>query len=579
MKVSLLFFLVFISALYTSAQNYTDYLGAGHTIGITVTTGHTQNANNRGDKLVDGFPITDAALLADASRFLAQATLGYDYNMIEMAAAMGYEAWLDEQFALPRNAILDQMVEVATNGNGFDGPVFELDASMDQFRYAWWDNHMKNPDMLRHKMNYVLSQIFVVSAFGSDLFEDIGDFSSVYYDVLGQNTFGNFRTLLSEVSLNPMMGIYLSHLNNPRSDPANNIHPDENYAREVMQLFSIGLYELNPDGSRRLDANGNVIPTYNNEDIREFAKIFTGFGDGGRMGEWGGFGTGSLRESGRAPMIMYEEHHEPGQKFLLNGQVVPAGQTGMQDFNAAMDNLFNHPNVGPFIGKALIQFLVSSNPSPAYIERVSRTFDANCNGVRGDMKAVIKAILLDPEARSCNALANPTGGMLREPIVRYTNFLKAFQFRANPYFEVFLGRWYEATGQIPLFASTVFNFFQPNFQPNGPIANQNLVAPVFQIHNSSTSIGFVNQTDDWTLKEEALRTDSQVAMDLSAEMALANTPAALVDRLSLLLAAGQISPASKSIIVNALNQLNGPADRVNMAIYLILISPDYAILK
>ncbi len=587
-KILILLCSCFVCCL-VNAQTYTDYVGAGHNIGVTVTTSHDQNPNNDGSTSVDGFPVTNPDALADASRFLAQATLGYNYEMIQMTAAMGYEAWLDEQFSLPRLSMMDHMLAVANTEPEFDDEG-NITASMYTFRSAWWEQSMRNPDALRHKINYALSQIFVISAFGSDLFEDIGQLSASYYDVLGQHAFGNYRNLLNDVSLHPSMGLYLNHMNNPKSDPANNIHPDENYAREVMQLFSIGLYELNPDGTRILDGDDNFIPTYNNNDIREFAKVFTGFGDGHPEGAWGAFSEGNISEAATIPMKLYPEYHETGPKYLLNGQVVPAGQSGTQDFSDAIDNLHNHPNIGPFIGKAMIQFLISSNPSPEFVGRITEVFNDNGQGIRGDMQAVVKAILLDPEARDCNAINQPTSGKLREPIIRYTNFLSAFNVAPIELtFNSFMNGWHGSTGQIPLFSPSVFNFYQPEFQPNGPIASQDLFAPVFQIHNSSTSIGYINKVDDWVFRDAPMvfeanpddpeEEEASAIVDLSAEIAIANDPTALVDRLNILLAAGQLSDNTKTIIIDAITSLTDPAERVDLAIYLVLISPDYAILK
>ncbi|MEM9823561.1 MAG: DUF1800 family protein, partial [Bacteroidota bacterium] len=497
--------------------------------------------------------------------------------------------WLDEQFALPRLNAFDVAEQMSASLNGEEDLL-----GMIEFRSAWWNLIMKNPDLLRQRINYILSQIFVVSAFGSDLFEDHSSLSSVYYDVLGSNAFGNYRNLLSGVSRNVSMGIYLSHMNNPKSDPANNIHPDENYAREVMQLFSIGLYELNNDGTRKTDGNGQLIPTYDNNDIREFAKIFTGFSNGLPNGQFGvPVGEGeALDDIVVVPMKMYDAWHEPGVKNLLNGQVVAAGQSGMQDFEAAMDNLYHHPNVGPFIGKALIQFLVSANPSPAYVDRVANTFNDNGEGQRGDLKAVIKAILLDPEARTCDALNQATSGKLREPILRYTGFLKAFNTQSNIDWLLHpMDDWGEEVGQIPVYATSVFNFYQPEFQPNGPVATQNLVAPVFQIHNSSSSIGFINEVNRWTFMDIPFGYldwlsnnfpnlgNISILPNFTDEMALVADAPALIDRLDLLLACGQLSESSKAIIVDAVNQATTPEDKLDLALYLIMVAPDYAILK
>ncbi|MEO1518935.1 MAG: DUF1800 family protein [Bacteroidota bacterium] len=560
---------------YLGAQVYHDYLGAGHVIGINVTTSHDEDSE--GDGTIDGFPITDEVLLKDASRFLAQATMGYDFATIRMAAAMGYESWLDEQFSLPGVDMAQAVLKIASSYPEEEEEGIPL--GHDMFRRAWLYTVLTQQDLLRHRINHALSQIFVVSAFGSDLFEDHAQLIGGYYNVLNKHTFGNYEELLMDVTLNGAMGIYLSHFNNPKADPAQNIHPDENYAREVMQLFSIGLYELNPDGTRKLTASNQPIPTYNNDDIREFAKIFTGLGEGHPGGQWGTTEVTQPNLHALYPMRMYEEGHQQGPKVLLNGTVVPAGQSGMQDIASAINNLHQHPNVGPFIGKALIQFLVSANPSPAYVQRVAAAFNNNGQGVRGDMKAVIKAILLDEEARNCRPLDNATAGKLREPIVRYTGLLRAFPSElVSQYVNSFLESWQESTSQAPYFSPSVFNFYQPEFQPNGPIAGQNLVAPVFQIHNSSTAVGYVNEVNSWTFGEEPLP-ETDFFFDLEQELELAEEPADLINHLDILLACGQLSDATKNTLVNAISQLDEGEDRLLMALYLILMAPDFAILK
>ncbi|MEM6803661.1 MAG: DUF1800 family protein [Bacteroidota bacterium] len=577
MKAFLTLALIFSSWSCLLAQIYTDFLGAGHSFGVNVSTSNNANPSNDGSKSIDGFQVTDSAALANASRFLAQASLGYDYETIEMVAAMGFEGWLDEQFSLPRQSFTDLAVEIAAIG--------ERGTGIPNFRSGWWNYAFRTPDQLRQRITYNLSEIFVVSGFGNALFKDVYNLSNAYYDVLGENSFGKYRSLLSAVSRNASMGIYLSHLNNPKADTVNNIHPDENYAREVMQLFSIGLYELNEDGSHKLDGNGNSIPTYDNEDIREYAKIFTGFGNGGAGGLWGRIpdyqAIAEFNSFVRTPMRIYDQWHDTGAKNLLNGQMVPAGQTGIQDFQDAMDNLSNHPNVGPFIGKALIQFLVSSNPSPQYIQRISQIFNNNGQGVRGDMSAVLKAILLDPEARNCTPTTNQTAGKLREPILRYTGLIKAFNPRINMNQGLIvddMSGWQRSVGQSPMYSRSVFNFFLPSYQPQGELARANLSAPVFQIHNSSTSVAYINYVDFMTAEEIYLEGSNPI-LDMSDELSLVNNPNALVDRLNLLLACGQLSAASQSIIANAISQVRDPLDKLSMALYLVLISPDYAVLK
>ena len=565
------------------SQDYTDFIGAGHKNGITVTTSH--NANSTGVTTIDGFQNHNDSSLKDASRFLAQASMGYDFETIENVATMGYETWIKEQMLLPMHTTVDAVNNIKR--------VYEETILPDElygfleFRSAWWNIILNNPDLLRQKVTWCLSQIFVTSAVGSDLFEDVTALSTVYYDLLQRHSFGNYRDLLSAISRNFSMGLYLSHFNNPKSNPALNIHPDENFAREVMQLFSIGLYELNTDGSIKLDVNGKFIPTYDNDDIREFAKIFTGFGDPVNN-EFGVFEEEEVIAESALPMKMYDEHHEPGQKKLLKGQIVPSGQTGLEDFEDAMDNLFNHPNVGPFIGKAMIQFMVTSNPSPEYIERVASAFNNNGLGVRGDLKAVIKAILLDPEARSCSPQDFLNSGRLREPLTRFTSLIKAFNPQplgnnenvyVNPMYE-----WTENIGQTPQYSPSVFNFFQPGYQPNGLIADNNLVGPEFQIHNSSTAVAFVNQLNEWVFNESPFEDDidaginSGIRMDYGDELALVENPSALVNRLDILLGAGLLTQRTKTIITNAIKQLDNE-DRLPIATYLIMMSPDYAVLK
>jgi uncharacterized protein (DUF1800 family) len=394
-----------------------------------------------------------------------------------------------------------------------------------------------------------------------------------------------------------MMGGYLSHYNNPKSDPTNNIHPDENYAREIMQLFSIGLHKLNQDGSYILDGNSNRIPTYTNNDIKEFAKVFTGLGPGAvNHNPWGviaEFGVDFWFAKKDTPMQMFEEQHEPGVKNLLDGYTIPAGQTGMQDVEDAVNHLFNHPNVGPFIAKRLIQRLVKSNPSPQYISRVAAAFN-NTNGIRGDMKGIIKAILLDEEARSCSWINNPNQGKLREPMLRYFNVTRQIDLDKPSGLDWNLGYYfYVQTGQAPLGSPSVFNFFLPDFKPNGSISEANLVAPEFQIHNSVTSIAYLNEVDLWTypnwdypvyntwdlgIEDAKLNFDALKYMAKDSEV--------LINYLDKLFTHGLLSDETRQVIKTAIDPITGSDPeidymfyRVKMALYLVLISPDYTILK
>jgi len=387
------------------------------------------------------------------------------------------------------------------------------------------------------------------------------------------------------------MGFYLSHLNNPRADEEENVHPDENYAREIQQLFSIGLHELNEDGSKKLDNDGNEIPTYGQDEIKEFAKIFTGLGVADVIPnmylDTAEFGVGIYLGDLTKPMRMYEEWHEPGEKKLLNDFVVPAGQSGMKDVEDAIDNLVNHPNVGPFLGRRLIQQLVTSNPSPAYITRVTRVFNDNGNGVRGDLKAVVRAILMDTEARTCEALSRPDHGKLREPFTRYVHFVSALDV------EQFYGRYwnvgwsfYQSTGQVPLAAIHVFNFYLPDYKPVGPIGDEGLYAPEFQIHNSRTGVSYINEVNAWAIWNSVMNSwepeDPNAIINVEDLKSLAADPEVLVNRLDVLFTHGMLSDRTRNVIKNAIEPLifgDYRNERVRMALYLMMISPDYNIIK
>ncbi|WP_170064034.1 DUF1800 domain-containing protein [Jejuia pallidilutea] len=601
MKKHLLFVLVCFS-IGISAQNYRDYLGAGHSKGITVTSSSQQTKTNWRESADAVNTINGNGLdgrLLETSRFLAQATFGTNLDYIKNVSEMPFEDWIDNQFGIESTPLQQltqdifseaRQIHISNGGNAedFDTPNWQY------FMYAWWQSNINNEDLLRQRIALALSEILVVSR-DSNL-SGYGLGLADYYDVLKDNAFGNFKDLLKDITLHPMMGVYLSHYNNPKSIPDRNIHPDENFAREIMQLFTIGLYELNQDGTYVIDGQGNRIPTYNNDDIKEFAKIFTGLGPA-EVEDFSNktpkFGLGHYHARKDVPMMMYDEWHEPGPKYLLNGYTVPSGQSGMQDVDAAINHLFNHQNTAPFISIRLIQQLVKSNPSPAYVSRVSAAFN-NTKGVRGDMKAVIKAILLDEEARSCSWAENPTSGKMIEPMMRYFNVVRQIDLDDND------GRFwnngqhfYRDTGQAPLSAPSVFNFFLPEYVPNSAFANAKLVAPEFQIHNSATSINYLNQVDAWTNPRwyEVLRTWGLelegTTLNFEALTYYAKDSEVLVNQLDKLFTRGQLSNDTKQTIVKAVEGITrGWGDdvtqadlRVKMALYLIMISPDYVILK
>ena len=411
-----------LSEQLTAQIQHLDFLGAGHSNHITVTTSSSTSAT--GQKTVDGFPIDNPDQLKDASRFLAQATFGADMPTIRMTAAMGYEAWLDEQFNLPQASMLHEMyAHGVLYGEAENIP--EDFIYHNAFRTAWLTNNLTSPDLLRQRMAFIWSQIMVIND-KSDFYEDLGQLLGNYYDVLASNAFGNYQHLLTDVTLSPAMGNFLSHYNNPKADPSQNIHPDENYAREIMQLLSIGLWELNQNGTRKYDPSGQFIPTYSNADIKEFAQVFTGLSDGTSTGQFG-LSIDELEDNVfeimLTPMKMYDDFHDTSEKHLLNGVVLPANQSGMTDINQTISHLANHDNTAPFIAKSLIRFLTTSNPSGSYVTDVAAVFNP---AATNNFQEVIRTILLHPEARDCTISPAYTFGKLREPMVRQLNFLKAF---------------------------------------------------------------------------------------------------------------------------------------------------------
>ncbi|MBK9736220.1 MAG: DUF1800 family protein [Saprospiraceae bacterium] len=396
------FLLAFINCIISigciSAQQYNDYIGAGHNIGITVTASSTQGSSTP-QKTLDGSGL-DAPLF-DASRFLGQSTFGANLELIEDVRDLGMEPWIDDQFTKTPQTLLPLVNTIWAEIYALDNEAYGPWAV--HFNYAWWQRNMTNNDLLRQRVAYSLSQILVTSI-NSDLREWAEALAS-YYDIFISESFGNYKDILLKVTKHPAMGYYLSHLNNPAEDLPNNIHPDENYAREIMQLFTIGLYKLNPDGTKMLDGNGNPIPTYTNTDIKQLARVFTGMSGSVTLPMMycptvPEFGTDMYCTNKTQPMKMFGWAHQTGSKTFLGHTITGSSfytdATAMAEVDDAVNFLFNHANTPPFVSYRLIQRLVTSNPSPAYVGRVSAAFINNGQGVRGDMKSIIKAILLDP---------------------------------------------------------------------------------------------------------------------------------------------------------------------------------------
>jgi len=512
-----------------------------------------------------------------ASRFASRASLGMNYDQIRALSIKGHDSWLEEQFALPveyHDEMVADLIQRTEDGE-FDEATNADDLPFVFRRYVWWHRALSSNDVLRQRIAFALSEIFVVSEVGG-----LGDTERAlpnFYDVLLARAFGNYRSLLRAVTLHPSMGFYLSHVNNRKADPDNNIYPDENFARENMQLFSIGLYEMNPDGSYKYDANGDPIPTYTDDDIREFAKVFTGLSWGGENARFG-----RRWENYLVPMEMFDEYHEQGTKKLLNGFEIPAGQTGMEDIEDAIDNIFNHANVGPFIGRQLIQRLVTSNPSPQYVRRVAEAFVDNGLGVRGDMKAVIRAVLLDPEA-TADPGTYAQFGKLREPILRIVSIGRQFHIQSTSEYFFHGGYWIQdQLKQHPLSSPSVFNFFLPSHMPNGEISEANLVAPEFQITTNTTVIGISNLAQHMIWADDIGGVQSppfgEMSVNLHEYSVLATDLQGLIDRLDIVLTYGTLSEATRNAIGATLVTIADPMERAQMAIYLFLISPDFAVM-
>ena len=545
------------------------------------------------------------ATRAEAARFLTQASFGPTDADIDRVLAVGYGAWIDEQFALPASSHRSYF-------QARDAEIKSVNASnsagQDQVLESFWKQAVSGPDQLRQRSAYALSQIFVISMVDSSV---AGDLRSVaaWMDMLGDQGLGTYRELLETVSRHPVMGAYLSHLRNQKADLRSGRVPDENYAREVIQLFSLGLVELNEDGSAK-SVNGAAVETYGAADVSGLARVFTGWSwDCPSWPDNSCFFNGSVTTNGATnsepdrgfkSMLGYPQYHSTEEKKFLGLTIAVQPQSDpTASLRRALDTLAAHPNVGPFIGRQLIQRLVTSNPSPTYVRDVARAFANNGSGVRGDMKAVIKAVLMHPEAR----VMNDTSGKVREPVLRLSAFLRAFPHKSDSgQFKV--GNTDNpgtALGQSPLRAPSVFNYYRPGYvAPGTASASRSLVVPELQIAHETTAAGYVNYMRDnvasgvgqnnGTLAGVVLnRRDLQG--DYSAELALATDPVALtervVSRLTYTRAAALKTEISSTVALTAIPALvssgtgNNQAaidtarrTRVNIAVLLALASPE-----
>ena len=507
--------------------------------------------------------------LTDAARFLRQASWGGTSNEIKDLAASGQQGWLNAQFNAPQGQSLTRWLiekgfndaSVSSNVNGDGGWVQSI----------WW-KLFSATDLFRQRAALALSELFVVSHLGLP-FSWRNFAIANYWEILEANALGNFRTLLENVTLSSAMGTYLNMKGNQKYDAKTGRSPDENYAREVMQLFTIGLYQLNIDGTLQLDAQGKPIESYDNADIQGLARVFTGWNTATGTDATGELANAAYRHG--LPMMLTASLHSPEEKKFL-GVTIPAGTAGIESLRIALDTLFQHNNTAPFIAKQLIQRLVTSNPSPAYVARVAKIFVNNGKGVRGDMKAVWTAILMDTEAR----LVNPPAsfGKLSEPMIRLLQWGHTFRATSTD------GAWTlgytdaeTALGQMPMRSPSVFNFFRPGYvPPNTLAAAQNLVAPEFQILTEPTVVGYINYMAG------TVNNARNIKADYSTEKALATDPTALVAHLNLCLASGALTSTSQSLIVNAITSISaatetGLLNRIYAAVLMVMSSTDYLI--
>ncbi len=518
----------------------------------------------------------------DAARFFSQASFGPRSSAeIEALRSSGFEAWLQQQFSHSADshiAYVEQQRARIDNGHASEELSYE----------AIWQQWLFAEGGLRSRVSWALLQIFVISNIAPDIRTHA---MSSYMDMLNRNAFGNYRQLLEEVTLHPAMGYYLNMLESEKENTDKGTHPNENFPREVLQLFSIGLIKLKPDGSPELDAQGKTQPSFDETVVKGFAKAFSGWSYGtldNRNVNAFHDHDDNVEALWQTPMQPWAAYHDGGVKTLLNGRVLPAGQTAQQDMKDALDNIFNHPNVAPFIGRLLIQRLVTSNPSAAYVQRVAAAFSDNGAGVRGDLRAVLRAVLLDLEVRGDDFTMRSSFGKQREPVLRFALLLRALNAKSETGRNSihYLDGADEALGQSPLLAPSVFNFYAPSFRPAGPLAAAGLVAPEFQITSETTVVGSLNFFASVIFSGGYGWDESKLRLDFAPLLTLAATGdgSGLIDRLDLLFCDLQMGAATRARLRTLLAAM--PAtdvwqreQRVKSALMLTVMSPDHVIQK
>jgi uncharacterized protein (DUF1800 family) len=528
-----------------------------------------------------------------AARFLQQATFGATRAQIDQVVAIGMPAWIDQQIALPYTPDFVNHIQ-AKYDLGADyrpgGSRYTTNWLIERF----WATSATAPDQLRKRVAFALHQKLVVSLADSNQSGHARAYAN-YLDILNRHAFGNYRTLLEEISLSPSMGIFLSHIRNRKEDPATGRLPDENFARELMQLFSIGLQELNIDGSLKLGPNGQPIETYNNDDVMALAKVFTGW-------SWGlpnnqltennfrnanpDYSVSGDQKYDLQRMKAYPLQHSDAEKRLFAGKpgmvYIEAETPAPEALRKALDALFNHPNVGPFVARHMIQRLVTSDPSPAYIARVARAFNNNGAGVRGDMAAVVRAVLLDDEARTPRL--QPGAGKLRDPVLRVTQWIRAMD-ATSVSGEFMMAGDLDAVSQRPLSPPSVFGYYRPGYvPPNTAFSARGATAPEFQLVNETTTAQWVNRAQGMAgsgLGWNGSVNDVRSLYTAQAELVATGNITALLDQLSLLLYAGRMSSELRQVVLDGVGGVNGVdaashLNRARVAVFLALASPEYA---
>ena len=512
-------------------------------------------------------PVAVSISEAQASRFLAQATIGYSKSDISAVRSMGIGPWLNMQFGMTRpQTFWDFLIaggfDAAANINSTSG-----------FDPMIWSQLMSSSDIVRQRIGLALLDIWAVGIDGINT--SWRPFvMAAYLDVLWDNSLGNYRDIMEGVSTSVAMGSFLTYLGNVKANPATGAIPDENYARELMQLFTIGLYELNMDGSQVLSA-GAPVATYSQADVSQAARVWTGYNYASA--------DNTTPARMRRPMAIIATRHETEATSLLNGAItIAAGTDGVTARKIALDGLFNHKTLPPFVCRQLIQRLVTSNPSGAYINRVANVFVNNGSGVRGDMKAVVRAILTDVEARDDAQITSTTFGKLRDPVQRLTHWARAFNVTSPTKLWPFgnVSSSANRLGQSPGRTPSVFNWFRPGYTPPGTaIANGGLVAPEFQITNEPSIIAYVNY-----MQALIISGAGEAKPDYSSLTALASDSQKLLIELNLVLAADQISAATLAQMKAALDTIAvatsaGLNNRIYAAILLVMASPEYLVLR